>query len=93
MISSIAPGIFPSEMTTEGSNESNKSHIDAEGYRTKKGIPAGRPGKEEDMGQAILFLASNQYVNGQTVVVDGGYLLGNKDHGEGVGTHSSMIHA
>lgn len=63
-------------MTSEGSNEANKSHIDAEGYREKKQIPAGRPGKEEDMAQAVLMLAVNNYVNGQTVAVDGGYLLG-----------------
>lgn len=73
---SVAPGIFPSEMTSEGSNDENKSHIDSEGYREKKLIPAGRPGKEEDMAQAILMLAVNNYINGQTVVVDGGYLLG-----------------
>jgi hypothetical protein len=27
------------------------------------------------MGNAILFAATNQYLNGQTVVVDGGYML------------------
>lgn len=75
-VNSVAPGIFPSEMTSEGSNEENKSHVDSEGYREKKLIPAGRPGKEEDMAQAILMLAVNNYINGQTVVVDGGYLLG-----------------
>ena len=38
-------------------------------------MPAGRPGKEEDMASAILFAAANLYMNGQTVVVDGGYVL------------------
>jgi hypothetical protein len=27
------------------------------------------------MAQAVLFLACNQYLNGQTVAVDGGYTL------------------
>ncbi|KZT06522.1 NAD(P)-binding protein [Laetiporus sulphureus 93-53] len=75
-VNSIAPGIFPSEMTTEGSNEQNKSSIPVdESYGEKKGIPAGRSGGEEDMAQAALLLACNQYIYGQTVIVDGGYLL------------------
>jgi len=75
-IYSVAPGIFPSEMTTEGSDETNKSYIPSDGYREKKQIPAGRPGKEEDMAQAVLMLAVNNYCNGQTIAIDGGYLLG-----------------
>ncbi|EMD40343.1 hypothetical protein CERSUDRAFT_130104 [Gelatoporia subvermispora B] len=75
-VNSIAPGIFPSEMTTDGSNEKNKSQIPTgDDYGEKKGIPAGRPGREEDMAQAALFLACNQYMWGQTVAVEGGYLL------------------
>lgn len=72
-VNSIAPGVFPSEMTTEGSNEEQKSHIPKEKYESK--VPAGRPGKDEDMAQAILFFAANQYLNGQTVAVDGGYTI------------------
>ena len=34
-------------------------------YGEKKGIPAGRPGREEDMAQAALFLACNEYAYGQ----------------------------
>ncbi|PCH40769.1 NAD(P)-binding protein [Wolfiporia cocos MD-104 SS10] len=75
-VNSIAPGIFPSEMTTEGSNEQNKSTIPVdEEYGKKKGIPAGRSGGEEDMAQAALLLACNQYIYGETLTVDGGYLL------------------
>ncbi|TFY56766.1 hypothetical protein EVJ58_g7439 [Rhodofomes roseus] len=75
-VNSIAPGIFPSEMTASDSNEKNKSTIPTDdSYGKKKGIPAGRPGGEEDMAQAALFLACNQYLYGQIVTVDGGYLL------------------
>ncbi|OCH94512.1 NAD(P)-binding protein [Obba rivulosa] len=75
-VNSIAPGIFPSEMTTEDSDSKNKSQIPTgDDYGEKKGIPAGRPGREEDMAQAALFLACNQYMWGQTVAVEGGYLL------------------
>jgi NAD(P)-dependent dehydrogenase (short-subunit alcohol dehydrogenase family) len=72
-INSIAPGVFPSEMTASESGDNQKSHIPKEKYAEK--VPAARPGKDQDMAGAILFTATNQYLNGQTVVVDGGYLL------------------
>ncbi|KAK7916849.1 gluconate 5-dehydrogenase [Apiospora marii] len=72
-INSIAPGVFPSEMTAGESGEDQKSHIPKEKYADK--VPAARPGKDEDMAQAVLFFAANQYLNGQTVAVDGGYTL------------------
>ncbi|KAI1391893.1 uncharacterized protein F4822DRAFT_388833 [Hypoxylon trugodes] len=72
-VNSIAPGVFPSEMTTEGSNEDQKSHIEKEKYASK--VPAGRPGKDDDMAQSVLFFAANQYLNGQNLAVDGGYTL------------------
>lgn len=73
-VNSIAPGIFPSEMTTSESDEHNKSTITSERGH-KEGIPAGRAGRDEDMAQAALMLATNQYAYGQTIVIDGGYLL------------------
>jgi len=76
-VNSIAPGVFPSEMTTSESNDANKSHISADGYREKKNIAAGRPGRDDDMAQAVLMLAVNDYANGQVIAIDGGYLLGN----------------
>ncbi|CAG8233099.1 unnamed protein product [Penicillium nalgiovense] len=72
-VNNIAPGVFPSEMTAEGSDEKQKSTLPKEKFEGK--VPAGRPGKDEDMGSAVLFTVSNQYLNGQTIVVDGGYLL------------------
>lgn len=72
-INNIAPGVFPSEMTAQSSDEKQKSALPKEKYEQK--VPAGRPGKEEDMAGTILFAAANQYLNGQTVVVDGGYVL------------------
>jgi NAD(P)-dependent dehydrogenase (short-subunit alcohol dehydrogenase family) len=63
-VNSIAPGVFPSQMTTGGEKGANmKSHIPREKYEEK--VPAGRPGNDRDMAQAVLYLVSNQYVNGQ----------------------------
>ncbi|PBP27181.1 short chain dehydrogenase/reductase family [Diplocarpon rosae] len=71
-VNSIAPGVFPSEMTAGESGSDQKSHIEKEKYEK---VPAHRPGKDEDMAGAVLFVATNQYLNGQTVAVDGGYIL------------------
>lgn len=73
-INSIAPGVFPSEMTAkEESDDRQKSSLPKE--KMEGDIPAQRPGKDEDIAQTVLFIASNQYMNGQRVVVDGGYTL------------------
>lgn len=72
-VNNIAPGVFPSEMTAGESDELQKNYIPAWKYEQK--VPARRPGREEDMAGAVLFAATNQYLNGQTVVVDGGYVL------------------
>ncbi|OAP54763.1 hypothetical protein AYL99_11211 [Fonsecaea erecta] len=72
-INSIAPGVFPSEMTAQESGDDQKSHIPREKYADK--VPARRPGEDRDMANAVLFAATNQYLNGQTVAVDGGYIL------------------
>ncbi|KAE8164342.1 hypothetical protein BDV40DRAFT_287075 [Aspergillus tamarii] len=72
-VNNIAPGVFPSEMTAGESDEKQKSELAKEKYEGK--VPAARPGKDEDMANAVLFSTTNQYLNGQTIVVDGGYVL------------------
>lgn len=89
-VNSIAPGVFPSEMTTGESRDDNqKSEMPKE---HKEGLPSGRPGNDRDMAAVVLFCASCQYLNGQvsdrfktspshlicfqqTIPVDGGYLI------------------
>ncbi|KAI1017789.1 hypothetical protein LB504_003829 [Fusarium proliferatum] len=65
----IAPGLFPSEMTTGESDEGNKSNINK-----KMSNPAGRPGHDTDMAATILFLAGKGglFYSGQIVYLDGG---------------------
>jgi len=72
-INNIAPGVFPSEMTAQESDEKQKSSLPRDKVGDK--APAGRPGNDRDMGNAVLFAVSNQYLNGQTITVDGGYVL------------------
>ena len=60
-------------MTASDSGANQKSHIPKAKYASK--VPAGRPGNDRDMAGAVLFVATNQYLNGQTITVDGGYTL------------------
>ncbi|CAI6258777.1 unnamed protein product [Periconia digitata] len=71
-INSIAPGVFPSEMTTQESGDNQKSKMPKD---HKGGLPSQRPGNDRDMAATILFVVGCQYLNGQTVTVDGGYLI------------------
>ena len=73
-VNSIAPGYFPSELTTNKSDEENKSELPDESIKSKGSVPAQRAGQDEEMAQAVLFFAKNMYVNGQVVAVDGGVL-------------------
>jgi 2-dehydro-3-deoxy-D-gluconate 5-dehydrogenase len=65
--------IIASEMTTDkdASDEKNQSTLELDS------VPAKRAGNVIDMGRVALFLGSrgSEYVNGQIVAVDGGYLL------------------
>jgi NAD(P)-dependent dehydrogenase (short-subunit alcohol dehydrogenase family) len=72
-VNSISPGVVP----TEGySHEQKLSDDDIAAYveRVAKEIPAGRVGTAEDIGDALVFLASDtsRYITGIDLVVDGG---------------------
>ncbi|KAL6705037.1 hypothetical protein ACN47E_007440 [Coniothyrium glycines] len=71
-VNTIAPGVFPSEMTTGSSDKDNKSVIEAE-----MSNPAGRPGKDTDMAATVLFLAGpgGVFYNEQVLHPDGGSTL------------------
>ena len=70
-VNAIAPGYFATAIT-----EQTRSDPTAEA-RIVDHVPAGRWGDPADLMGAVVFLASpaSDYVNGHTLVVDGGYLL------------------
>jgi len=55
-VNSIAPGYFPSEMTAKSSDERQKSDLPAEKVQEKGHVPLMRPGREEEMGMAVVSL-------------------------------------
>jgi len=72
----IAPGLYPSEMTVKHPAMQREKPITEKGSMPSEIVPATRSGTEEDIQGAILFLTSRAgaYINGNTVVTDGGRL-------------------
>lgn len=65
-VNAIAPGFVDTPMTAPTQPKSRQAYIDA--------IPLGRSGQPGDIGDAALFLVSDEaaWINGETLVVDGG---------------------
>jgi NAD(P)-dependent dehydrogenase (short-subunit alcohol dehydrogenase family) len=70
-VNGIAPGYYATAMTTATRNDPEMSK------RISDHIPAGRWGEPLDLMGTVVFLASraSDYVNGQILAVDGGYLV------------------
>jgi NAD(P)-dependent dehydrogenase (short-subunit alcohol dehydrogenase family) len=69
-VNAVAPGIILTKMTEDMLKDKQMK----EGLLAN--IPLGRIGNPEDIGKAVVFLASedSSYVTGHTLVVDGGWL-------------------
>jgi 3-oxoacyl-[acyl-carrier protein] reductase len=68
-VNAIAPGYVVTEISREW--------LEGEGAKMTRDIPAGRFGEERDLDGALLLLASDagRYINGATIVVDGGQVV------------------
>ena len=69
-VNAIAPGYFASDMTRDFVAENPEM---AEEWVRR--IPAGRMGEPEELGDLLVYLASERssYVVGQSILIDGGY--------------------
>jgi NAD(P)-dependent dehydrogenase (short-subunit alcohol dehydrogenase family) len=64
-VNAIAPGfVLPSDIVSE-----------EDWQRLINRIPLKRPARTEEIASALEFLVQNEYITGQTIVVDGGYSL------------------
>jgi len=70
-VNAIAPGVVRTRLA-EALWQENETRIAA-------ATPLGRIGEPEDLGEAVAFLAGDgaRWITGETLVVDGGQLLGN----------------
>jgi len=68
-VNAVAPGLIETAMT-ESISEQARAHFLAS-------IPLGRAGTPEDVSGVVTFLCSDaaRYVTGQTIVIDGGFLM------------------
>lgn len=68
-VNAIAPGFIETDMTSVIPEKMKE--------QMKAAIPLKRPGKPEDVANAVLFLAGNQsdYITGQVINIDGGMLI------------------
>jgi 3-oxoacyl-[acyl-carrier protein] reductase len=68
-VNAVAPGLIDTAMTAELPDAARTGFL--------AGIALGRPGTPDDVAGVVTFLASDaaRYVTGQTIVVDGGYLM------------------
>ncbi|KAJ7718626.1 hypothetical protein B0H16DRAFT_1608821 [Mycena metata] len=74
-VNGIAPGLFATRMTTQSSDEHGISTLPAS-FRVSFEVPTeAGVGAPRDMGTLALFLVANWFVNGETVLIDGGTLL------------------
>ncbi|PZR95944.1 MAG: 3-oxoacyl-ACP reductase [Stutzerimonas stutzeri] len=72
-------GVAPGSIEFPGGTWEDRKTSDPELYRaTLASIPFGRMGRPEEVAEVVLFLASDKasWVTAQTIVVDGGQLVG-----------------
>jgi len=68
-VNAVAPGFIETEMSGKTNADLNKAITER--------IPMERFGTPEEIAEAVLFLASDSssYITGETIIVDGGFLL------------------
>ena len=68
-VNAVAPGLIETAMTSEMPDAAREHYLST--------IALGRAGAPEDVAPVVTFLASDaaRYVTGQTLVVDGGFLM------------------
>ncbi|EFD98491.1 oxidoreductase, short chain dehydrogenase/reductase family protein [Lactobacillus crispatus 214-1] len=66
-VNAIAPGMIDTEMTQKLSERVKKNILEQ--------IPLKRLGSTNEVAQGAVFLVQNDYVTGQTIVIDGGMTI------------------
>jgi len=77
LVNVIAPGCIHTGMSMVNGVDETTTDLFKEWYIKNRKIPLARPGRPEEVANAILFLAGDQctYITGQTLIVDGGLTI------------------
>lgn len=68
-VNAVAPGLIETAMTANLTQE-RRDFLNSI-------TPAGEFGKPEDIAGAVMYLIGSNYIYGQTIIVDGGWLIKN----------------
>ena len=70
-VNSVTPGFIDTKLTRRNLSEEEIQKI-------KKTIPCGDLGTVDDIANVVIFLSSDnaKYINGQGIIVDGGFICG-----------------
>jgi len=76
-VNAVAPGGIITPGTTFMQTGGKENSVNRNPDPPKMDVPMGKMGVPDDIGKAVLFLASDMssYMTGSQIVVDGGYLL------------------
>lgn len=66
-VNAIAPGFIETDMTKDMSADKKQ--------RILESIPLGRFGNVQDISLAALFIAQSEYLHGQVLTIDGGFMV------------------
>lgn len=74
-VNSVHPGFIDTDMVREGFAALSPSEAEQMQAAVAADIPLGHMGEPEDIGYAVVYLASDEsrYITGAELVVDGGY--------------------
>ena len=73
-VNAICPGMIETEMVKQVAAETNPEDPESVLRQLARGIPMGRLGTIEELGELVAFLASDEskYITGTPIIIDGG---------------------
>lgn len=76
-VNAICPGVIETEMVKQGAAQTNPKDPESVLKQLPRGIPMGRLGIIEELGELVAFLASDEskFITGTSIVIDGGSTL------------------
>ena len=73
-VNAICPGFIETPMLIEAASDTSSKDLESTVKQLARGIPMGRLGTIEELGELVAFLASDEskYITGTPIIIDGG---------------------